>query len=452
MTLPPTLPPLRTCSVAVIGLGYVGLPLAVEFATKRMCLRTKQVMSRLVIGFDIDSKRIEALVAGRDHTKEVSLERLGQAVDLHFTSDPEKLAAADVFIVAVPTPIDPSHRPDLTALKKATVTVGHALKTRKERNDASVPVVIFESTVYPGATEEICVPLLEANSGLDFNSDFYCGYSPERVNPGDQNHRFASIVKVTSGSTDLAAQWIDDFYGSVVDAGTYAAGKIVIAEAAKVIENTQRDLNIALVNELAIIFRLIGIDVLDVLDAAGTKWNFLPFKPGLVGGHCIGVDPYYLTYKAELLGYHPQVVLAGRRINDDHANWVVEQLVIEMARAHLPIGGAKVLVLGITFKENCPDLRNSKVFNVLSALQRYAVDVSVVDPWADFSEVQESHNLSVLPDLPEGIGLFDAILVAVRHQQFIEFDTSVWKRLVGESGLLLDLKGVIPRELNPIRL
>jgi UDP-N-acetyl-D-glucosamine/UDP-N-acetyl-D-galactosamine dehydrogenase len=449
---PPTLPPLQTCSVAVIGLGYVGLPLAVEFATKRMCLRTRRVMSRQVIGFDIDSKRIEALEAGHDHTKEVSLESLDQAVDLHFTSDSGKLAAADVFIVAVPTPIDPSRRPDLTALKKASITVGHALKIRKKRDDTSVPVVIFESTVYPGATEEICIPLLEANSGLVCNRDFYCGYSPERINPGDQNHRFTSIVKVTSGSTDLAAQWIDDFYGSVVDAGTYAAGRIVIAEAAKVIENTQRDLNIALVNELAIIFRLMGIDVLDVLEAAGTKWNFLPFKPGLVGGHCIGVDPYYLTYKAELLGYHPQIVLAGRRINDNHANWVVEQLVIEMARAHFPIGGAKVLVLGITFKENCPDLRNSKVFDVLSALQRYAIDVSVVDPWADCPALQESHGLSVLPSLPEGVGLFDAILVAVRHQQFIDFDTSVWKRLVGESGLLIDLKGVIPRELNPIRL
>lgn len=447
----PPLPSLQTCSVAVIGLGYVGLPLAVEFSRKRRCLRTKQLLSRSVIGFDIDNKRLTELAAGQDHTMEVDGESLASAIDLKFSSDPEELAAADVFIIAVPTPIDASRRPDLTALTKATATVGRALKARKLRGALCVPIVIFESTVYPGATEEVCVPLLQENSGLAFNCDFYCGYSPERINPGDKEHRFTSIVKVTSGSSDQAARWIDDFYGSVVDAGTYAAKSIIIAEAAKVIENTQRDINIALVNELAIIFRLMNVDVLDVLEAAGTKWNFLPFRPGLVGGHCIGVDPYYLTYKAELLGYHPEVVLSGRRINDGHAFWVVEQLVLEMARRRLMIGGSKVLVLGLSFKENCPDLRNSRVFDLLTALHRYAIDATIVDPWVDADEAQKSYGISVLSSLPED-GCFNVILVAVCHQQFLDFDASVWSRLVGKSGLLLDLKGVIPRHLNPIRL
>ncbi|MDP5119947.1 MAG: nucleotide sugar dehydrogenase, partial [Prochlorococcaceae cyanobacterium MAG_34] len=345
---------MNDCTVAVIGLGYVGLPLAVELAKPQACLRTGDPLQRRVIGFDINSQRLEELRRGLDRTNETSAEDLQAALLLEFTSDPGHLAEVDVFVVTVPTPIDSAKRPDLTPLEKASATVGRALK---QRHSASTPLVIYESTVYPGATEEVCVPIIERESGLAFNEGFCCGYSPERINPGDKEHKLTTITKVTSGSTTQAAAWVDGFYGSIIVAGTHLAASIKVAEAAKVIENTQRDLNIALVNELAIIFRKLEIDTLDVLEAAGSKWNFLPFRPGLVGGHCIGVDPYYLTHKAEQLGYHPQVVLAGRRINDGMGSWVVEQLVLALARRGMVIAGARVLVLGLSFKENCPDLR-----------------------------------------------------------------------------------------------
>ena len=446
LTLP--LPPLASCTVAVIGLGYVGLPLAVELAKHQECVRTGEPLRRRVIGFDVNTLRLEELRAGHDRTREISPSELQAATGLELTADPALLAQADVFVVTVPTPIDSAKRPDLTPLEKASATVGRALK---QRRSATTPVVIFESTVYPGTTEEVCVPILERESDLRFNQGFTCGYSPERINPGDQEHRLTTIIKVTSGSTPEAAAWVDDFYGSIIKAGTHPAASLKVAEAAKVIENTQRDLNIALVNELAIIFRKLEIDTLDVLEAAGSKWNFLPFRPGLVGGHCIGVDPYYLTHKAEQLGYHPQVVLAGRRINDGMGSWVVEQLVLALARRGMVIAGARVLVLGLSFKENCPDLRNTRVVDVIEALRRYGMEPVVVDPWVDPEEAQRDYGLDVMAEIPPGSS-WQGVVVAVAHQQFTGLPAEHWRQLLAANGVLLDLKGIVPRELGALRL
>ena len=446
LTLP--LPPLASCTVAVIGLGYVGLPLAVELAKHQECVRTGEPLRRRVIGFDVNTLRLEELRAGHDRTREISPSELQAATGLELTADPALLAQADVFVVTVPTPIDSAKRPDLTPLEKASATVGRALK---QRRSATTPVVIFESTVYPGTTEEVCVPILERESDLRFNDGFACGYSPERINPGDQEHRLTTIIKVTSGSTPEAAAWVDDFYGSIIKAGTHPAASLKVAEAAKVIENTQRDLNIALVNELAIIFRKLEIDTLDVLEAAGSKWNFLPFRPGLVGGHCIGVDPYYLTHKAEQLGYHPQVVLAGRRINDGMGSWVVEQLVLALARRGMVIAGARVLVLGLSFKENCPDLRNTRVVDVIEALRRYGMEPVVVDPWVDPEEAQRDYGLDVMAEISPGSS-WQGVVVAVAHQQFTGLPAEHWRQLLAANGVLLDLKGIVPRELGALRL
>ena len=443
-----TLPPLNKCTVAVIGLGYVGLPLAVEFAKPQACHRTSAQLKRQVIGFDINSQRLDELRQGIDRTNETSVDELQAASLLEFTNDPAELVRADVFVVTVPTPIDSAKRPDLTPLEKASATVGRALK---QRTCTTIPVVIYESTVYPGATEEVCVPIIEGESGLKINKDFFCGYSPERINPGDDTHKLSTIIKVTSGSSVQAASWVDDFYGSIIKAGTYLASSLKVAEAAKVIENTQRDLNIALVNELAIIFRQMEIDTLDVLEAAGTKWNFLPFIPGLVGGHCIGVDPYYLTYKAEQLGYYPQVVLAGRRINDGMGRWVVEQLVLEMAKMGHVIAGTKVLVLGLSFKENCPDLRNTRVVDVIASLKHYGMEPEVIDPWVDVDEAMHVYGLDVKTEIPTA-SRYGAIITAVAHTQFMEMPESSWRELLFDDGVLLDLKGVVPRTLNPLRL
>lgn len=444
-------PDLSACTVAVIGLGYVGLPLAVEFATPRSCQRTGQSLSRRVIGFDINEQRLSELRAGMDRTNETSAAELRHAVLLSYTSDSALLAAADVFIITVPTPIDQAKRPDLGPLEKASATVGRAIKVRASKGTRSLPLVIYESTVYPGATEEVCVPILERESGLHFNEGFACGYSPERINPGDQQHRLTTIIKVTSGSTPEAAAWVDGFYGSIIEAGTHSASSLKVAEAAKVIENTQRDLNIALVNELAIIFRQMGIDTLDVLEAAGTKWNFLPFRPGLVGGHCIGVDPYYLTHKAEELGYHPQVVLAGRRINDGMGRWLVEQLVLEMARSGMVIGGAEVLVLGLTFKENCPDLRNTRVMDIVTSLKDYGMRPLIVDSWADPDEARYEYGLDLWAEVPQD-RRFAAVIAAVAHHEFMDIPEAGWRQMLQPQGVLLDLKGIMPRTLNPIRL
>ena len=442
------LPPLNNCTVAVIGLGYVGLPLAVEFAKLQACCRTGAALQRRVIGFDINSQRLEELRQGIDSTNETSAEELQAAQLLEFTSDPAQLTEADVFVVTVPTPIDSAKRPDLTPLEKASATVGRALK---QRCSASTPVVVYESTVYPGATEEVCVPILERESDLVVNRGFYCGYSPERINPGDNEHKLTTITKVTSGSTEQSATWVDGLYGSIIEAGTHLAPSLKVAEAAKVIENTQRDLNIALVNELAIIFRRMGIDTLDVLEAAGTKWNFLPFRPGLVGGHCIGVDPYYLTHKSEELGYHPQVVLAGRRINDGMGSWLAEQVVLGLAHRRLAVVGTRVLVLGLTFKENCPDLRNTKVLDLIQGLERYGMDVEVVDPWVDSAEAQHICGLKVSPAVPADTQ-YGAVVAAVAHQQFAAIKSEQWRQMVAANGVLLDLKGIIPRELEPLRM
>ncbi len=444
-------PPLETCTVAVIGLGYVGLPLAVEFAKPQACARTGAPLRRRVIGFDINSQRLEELRVGHDRTNETSAAELQAAELLEFTSDSADLAQADVFVVTVPTPIDSAKRPDLTPLEKASAAVGRALQARAAQGATSLPLVIYESTVYPGATEEVCVPILEKESGLRFNEDFYCGYSPERINPGDTEHKLTTITKVTSGSTPEAATWVDGFYGSIIRAGTHQAASLKVAEAAKVIENTQRDLNIALVNELAMIFRKLGIDTLDVLEAAGSKWNFLPFRPGLVGGHCIGVDPYYLTHKAEEVGYHPQVLLAGRRINDGMGRWLAEQLVLELARRRQHIVGARVLVLGLTFKEDCPDLRNTKVVDVLTALRDYGIEPQVVDPWVDHEEANREYGLEVEPQLPAD-RRFGAVLALVPHQQFRQLNEGQWQELLEPGGVLLDLKGIVPRGLAPLRL
>jgi UDP-N-acetyl-D-glucosamine/UDP-N-acetyl-D-galactosamine dehydrogenase len=410
--------------IAIVGLGYVGLPLAVEFG--------KQVPT---VGFDINPGRISALRQGQDHTRETSAEELAAARHLSYSADPAALKPCNVFIVTVPTPIDTAKRPDLTPLIKASETIGRALK----RGDT----VIYESTVYPGCTEEICVPILERSSGLRFNADFFCGYSPERINPGDKQHRLPSIRKVTSGSTPEAAAFIDGLYRRIITAGTHMASSIRVAEAAKVIENTQRDVNIALINELALIFNKLGIDTLEVLEAAGTKWNFLPFRPGLVGGHCIGVDPYYLTHKAQEIGHHPEVILAGRRINDAMGAYVADQVIKLMARKGINPVGARVLVLGLAFKENCPDLRNTRVVDILTALREYHVQADVHDPWIDPAQAQHEYGLQPLP-APEH-GAYDAIILAVAHDQFRALGSEGVRAYGKAKAVLYDVKHVLPR-------
>lgn len=417
--------------LAVIGLGYVGLPLAVEFGKRRP-----------VIGFDINNARIAELRAGTDHTLETSPEELAEARHLRFSADPADLSAAQIYIVTVPTPIDASKRPDLTPLIKASETLGRVLK----KGD----IVIYESTVYPGATEEDCVPVLERVSGLKFNEDFFAGYSPERINPGDKAHRLTTIRKVTSGSTPEVAAKVDALYASVIEAGTYKAENIRVAEAAKVIENTQRDLNIALINELAIIFNRMGIDTEAVLKAAGTKWNFLPFRPGLVGGHCIGVDPYYLTHKAETLGYHPQVILAGRRINDGMGAYVAGQMVKAMLKKRIQVDGARVLVLGLTFKENCPDLRNTRVVDVVAELKDYGISVDVHDPWADMAEARQEYGLDLVPRAEAAA--YDGVILAVGHRDFADLGAEGIRAFGREKHVLYDLKHVLPASAADLRL
>lgn len=419
-------------TLAVIGLGYVGLPLAVEFGKVRP-----------VIGFDISRERITELSAGQDHTLECSAEELLEAGQLHFSHDPSALSRAQIFIVTVPTPVDQANRPDMTPLIKASETVGRSLK----RGD----IVIYESTVYPGATEEVCVPVLEQLSGLIFNQDFYCGYSPERINPGDKEHRLPSIKKVTSGSTPAVAEEVDQLYRQIIKAGTHKASSMKVAEAAKVIENTQRDVNIALMNELSLIFHRLGIDTLEVLQAAGTKWNFLPFRPGLVGGHCIGVDPYYLTHKAQEVGYHPEVILAGRRINDSMASHVADQTIKLMLRKGIPVLGSRVLVLGLTFKENCPDLRNTKVVDIVKALGEYHTEVDIYDPWIDVDEARREYGLECLSELP-GNGTYQAIVLAVGHKEFIEMGASRIQALIENHGVIFDVKSVLPLDAVDGRL
>ncbi|MDA3872895.1 MAG: Vi polysaccharide biosynthesis UDP-N-acetylglucosamine C-6 dehydrogenase TviB [Kiritimatiellae bacterium] len=419
-----------TSSIAIIGLGYVGLPLAVEFGKKFT-----------TIGFDIHEARLSELRKGFDRTRELSAEGLAASPRLRYTNQVEDLKEVDGFIVTVPTPIDAYHQPDLTPLRKASETVGRALKPGA--------IVIYESTVYPGCTEEICVPILEQVSGLTFNQDFYCGYSPERINPGDKVHTVTKILKVTSGSTPEVADTVDALYRSIITAGTYKASSIKVAEAAKVIENSQRDINIAFVNELSLIFEKLGIDTLEVLEAAGTKWNFLPFRPGLVGGHCIGVDPYYLTHKAEAIGYHPQIILAGRRLNDNMGQQVANRVIKLLIKRGHRIQGARVGVLGITFKENCPDIRNSRAIDVIRELQDFGCEVQVSDPWATPEDVHHEYGLELSPMSSLETESFDAIILAVAHDEFKQID---FQRFREQDVILFDIKSILPKELVDGRL
>lgn len=411
-------------TIAIIGLGYVGLPLAIEFGKRRA-----------TIGFDISVKRISQLQNGKDHTLECNPYELQSAAHLTYSASTTDIKDAQIFIVTVPTPVDQAKRPDMTPLIKASETVGRLLKMGD--------IVIYESTVYPGATEEVCVPILERLSGLKFNQNFFCGYSPERINPGDKEHRLPTIKKVTSGSTPEIAEEVDQLYKEIITAGTHKASSIMVAEAAKVIENTQRDVNIALMNELSLIFHKLGIDTLEVLQAAGTKWNFLPFRPGLVGGHCIGVDPYYLTHKAQEVGYHPEVILAGRRINDRMPSHVADETVKLMLRKGLPVLDCKVLVLGLTFKENCPDVRNTKVVDIVRALQAYNTQVDIYDPWVDVRDAEEEHGLQCLRHAPLP-NQYAAIILAVGHHQFVTMGEQGIKALGQPGAVIYDVKSILP--------
>lgn len=413
--------------IGIIGLGYVGLPLAVEFGKKMT-----------VVGFDINQERIEELRNGHDRTREVEKKELESSTHLTFSADIDDLRSVNYFIVTVPTPVDEFKKPDLKPLESASKTVGSVLKKGS--------TVIFESTVYPGCTEEVCIPVIERVSGLKFNVDFFAGYSPERINPGDKQHRVTTIKKVTSGSTQEVAEKVDQLYKTIITAGTHKASSIKVAEAAKVIENSQRDLNIAFVNELALIFEKVGIDTHEVLEAAGTKWNFLPFKPGLVGGHCIGVDPYYLTYKAEGLGYRPEVILSGRRINDNMGNHIANSVIKLMARNDLPINKANILVLGITFKENCPDIRNSRVIDVVHELRSYGSLVEVYDPQADPLEVEHEYGINLIARPTKS---YHAIVLAVSHSEFNSLD---WNVLISSKTVVYDVKGFLDRSLITARL
>jgi len=417
--------------IAIIGLGYVGLPLAVEFGKKNN-----------VVGFDINQLRIEELREGNDATLEVEPEELLQAKMLSYTANPEDLSDCNIFIVTVPTPIDEHKRPDLTPLQKSSETIGKILKP----ND----IVIYESTVYPGATEENCVPILERCSGLMFNKDFYCGYSPERINPGDKKHRISTIKKVTSGSTPKVAEKVDALYKTIITAGTYRASSIKVAEAAKVIENTQRDVNIALINELALIFNRLGIDTEEVLKAAGSKWNFLPFRPGLVGGHCIGVDPYYLTHKAMEVGYHPEIILAGRRLNDNMGLYVVDEVAKLMTQKRIHVVDANILIMGFTFKENCPDLRNTRVVDLVHGFNDFNCHVDVFDPWVDKQEAMEEYGIQLI-DEPITRG-YDAIILAVAHDQIKELDAETLRSYGKEQHILYDIKYILEMQYSDARL
>lgn len=422
---------LNNVNIAIIGLGYVGLPLAVEFGKRYQTL-----------GFDINQARINELKSGTDNTLEVSDEELAETKDLSFSNTVDELKSANIYIITVPTPIDSHKQPDLTPLIKASEMLGKVVS----KGD----IIVYESTVYPGATEEACIPVVEQVSGLIFNQDFYAGYSPERINPGDKEHRVTNILKVTSGSTPEVATIVDDLYSSIITAGTHKASSIKVAEAAKVIENTQRDVNIALINELSIIFNKLNIDTLEVLEAAGTKWNFLPFRPGLVGGHCIGVDPYYLTHKAQSVGYHPEMILAGRRLNDGMGAYVVSQLVKNMLHKRIQVEGAKVLVMGLTFKENCPDLRNTKIVDVVSELKEYNMQVDITDPWCSNEEAEHEYGLSLTSE-PK-LASYDAIILAVSHNEFKALGVESIRALGKENHVLYDLKYVLPKDSVDMRL
>ncbi len=413
---------LEQIHIGIIGLGYVGLPLAVEFG---------KIFP--TIGFDINPRRLSELMSGTDSTLEATQQELKSATKLCYTSDLAILQQANVYIVTVPTPIDSSNRPDFNPLKNASITIGNVLSKGN--------IVIFESTVYPGATEEICVPILEKESGLRFNTDFFCGYSPERINPGDKKHRLPNIIKVTSGSTPEIADLVDSLYKTIISAGTFRASSIKVAEAAKVIENTQRDVNIALVNELSLIFNKLGINTLEVLEAAGTKWNFLPFRPGLVGGHCIGVDPYYLTHKAQEVGYQPDMILAGRRLNDNMGSYIASQVIKLMVKKGIDVAHARILIFGLSFKENCPDLRNTKVIDIISELNEFSIKSDIYDPWVNHEEASREYNISMIEQPTEK---YDALIFAVAHQQFQQMTREDIGNLCKPNSVIFDVKNMYP--------
>jgi UDP-N-acetyl-D-galactosamine dehydrogenase len=425
---------IKNARIGIIGLGYVGLPLAVEFGKKF-----------ITTGFDINQERVEQLRDGLDVTLECSPEELKETLHLSYSASTEDLKACNIYIVTVPTPIDEHKQPDLTPLIKASEMLGKVISLGD--------ILIYESTVYPGATEDECIPVVERVSGLKFNQDFFAGYSPERINPGDKEHRVTNILKVTSGSTPEIAETVDQLYKSIIIAGTHKAASIKVAEAAKIIENTQRDVNIALINELSIIFNKLGIDTLEVLEAAGTKWNFLPFRPGLVGGHCIGVDPYYLTHKAQSVGYHPEMILAGRRLNDGMGAYVVSQLVKKMLRRSIQVERANVLVMGFTFKENCPDIRNTKVIDIVSELKEYNINVDITDPWCSSEEAEHVYGLSIIKkEQTLSENKYDAIILAVAHDEFKELGAENIRKLGKESHVLYDLKYLLPKNSVDMRL
>ena len=452
-------PDLSECTIAIIGLGYVGLPLAIEFSKNKNSLISGENLSRKIIGFDTNEERLNELKKGVDRTNEIDNEELLNLKFHDLTSEIISLSKADVFIVSVPTPINNLKEPNLNPLKNACLSVGKALKIRQSNSNKNkksiLPIIIFESTVFPGTTEDVCIPIIEKESGLFNNKKenknyFAYGYSPERINPGDKKHSLVNIKKITSGDSTQSSYWIKNLYGSIIKAGIYEAKSIKIAEAAKIIENTQRDINIALVNEFAIIFKLMNIDTLDVINAASSKWNFLPFKPGLVGGHCIGVDPYYLTYKAKLLGYYPEIVLAGRKINDNMGQWVAEQVILEMSRRNIIIEKAEVLILGMTFKENCSDIRNTKVIDIVENFYNYKTKLTIVDPLVDCKEVKKIYGIEASNLIPKGVK-YSTVICAVAHNDFLKLDKKDWDNIITKDGFFFDLKGFLPRELDVIR-
>ena len=447
-------PSIFDCNIAVIGLGYVGLPLAIQFSIQKNCLRTNKPLNRKVIGFDVNKKRIEELTNLFDRTKEVSYDLLKVASEnISFTSKVDEVENIDVFIITVPTPIDLNNKPNLGYIKSATQNVANLLRKRKNKknNNAKLPFIIYESTFFPGATEEICIPIIEEVTNFKLNEDFFCGYSPERINPGDKKHRLTDVIKVTSGSNIEASKWIDNLYGTIIKAGTFRTNSIKVAEAAKVIENTQRDINIALINELAIIFDKMNINTNEVIEAASTKWNFQKFKPGLVGGHCIGVDPYYLTFKSEQLGYYPEIVLSGRKLNNSMGEFVVQRLILELLKNNVIYGKVDILILGLSFKENCPDIRNTKVIDIINELQKYKFSYQVVDPVVDVNEASKEYNLKIFNNIPQK-RKYDAVLVAVAHDQFSNIDEKRWRELLKKDGILYDLKGIVNKEIDCLRL
>ena len=451
-----TFPSLRNCTIAVIGLGYVGLPLALAFAERKKCFKTKNDLNRKIIGFDINKIRVNQLIKGLENTNEVEKGKLKNLSLIEYTCQLEEIACADVFIITVPTPIKDGNIPDLLPLKDASTTVGKALKIRKNLNKKDQrkivnPIIIYESTVYPGCTEEICLPILEKESNLEANKSFFYGYSPERINPGDEKHKLKDIKKIISGGNQESGSWINNFYSSIIEAGTHLTQSVKIAETAKVIENTQRDLNIALVNELAIICNLLNINTIEVLEAAETKWNFHSYRPGLVGGHCIGVDPYYLTYKAQQIGYLPEVVLAGRRINNSMGGRIVEIFVKEFFKKEKDIKDSNVLILGLTFKENCSDIRNTKVISMINKLKDYNPKITVVDPCADLEKAKSTYNLQIKSKIPIN-NKFDGIIVAVAHEEFIRFEKDYWQSIMKKDCILMDIKNIIPKEINSIKI